>query len=38
MVVISDFGDEDSDKNGDGHDDSPFLLWLQWGWDLVHVK
>ena len=26
MVVISDFGDEDSDKNGDGHDDSPFLL------------
>ena len=26
MVVISDFDDEDSDKNGDGHDDRPFLL------------
>ena len=26
MVVISDFDDEDSDNNGDGHDDSPFLL------------
>ena len=40
MVMISDFDDEDSDNDGDGDGDgeSPFLLWLRWGWDLVHVK
>ena len=42
MVRISDFDDEDSDNDGDGDGDgdgeSPFLLWLRWGWDLVHVK